>query len=415
MEATVRERNVVRSLAAKVAEIAALPVQKEKAELWRRLNGLDPVRPMVMLQMPEDAPWRETGMAETLECTEPFHRREELVLRRLIYQWEHQPADMVVDGAIHVPVVIHDTGFGIVRKREEPDHWFGAARFLPTIESEEEIEKIKTPQISVDREETERAYQQHCQLYDGILDVQKTGRGGFWFAMFDEYIQWRGLDQAFLDMIDRPEWLHKVLDRMTQGHLAEIEALEQQGALALNNGNVRVGSQGLGFTDELPQPDFDGRQVRIKDLWGHAATQIFADVSPAMHEEFALQYEARLLDRFGLGSYGCCEPLHRKVDIIKRHLPNLRCISMSPWVDLEVGAAAVGKDLIFAYKPNPAIMAGDTWDLDVVRADLRRAFEKTRGCALAVLMKDLHTCNGHPTRMWEWTRTALELAEEFVY
>ena len=349
MEASVRERDVVRSLAARVAEIAALPVQAEKAELWRRLNRLDPVRPMVMLQMPNDAPWRETGIAEMMECGEPFHRRQELMLRRLIYQWEHQPADMVVDDVIHVPVVIRDTGFGVARKREEPDHWFGAARFLPTIESEEEIEKIQTPQVSVDWEETERAYQQHGELYDGILRVQKTGRGGFWFSMFDEFIQWRGLDQAFLDMVDRPEWLHRLLERMTQGHLAEIEALEREGALALNNGNVRVGSQGLGFTDELPRPDFDNRRVRIADLWGHAATQIFVDVSPAMHEEFALQYEARLLARFGLGSYGCCEPLHRKVDIVKKHVPNLRIISMSPWVDVEVGAAAVGKDLVFAY------------------------------------------------------------------
>ena len=87
---------------------------------------------------------------------------------------------------------------------------------------------------------------------------------------------------------------------------------------------------------------------------------------------------------------------------------------MSPWVDVEVGAAAVGRDLVFAYKPNPATMAGDMWDLTAVRADLRAVFEKTRGCPLAVLMKDLHTCNGHPERMWDWTRTALDLAEEFA-
>jgi hypothetical protein len=184
--------------------------------------------------------------------------------------------------------------------------------------------------------------------------------------------------------------------------------------LSLNNNKGRIGPGGEGFTDELPQPDFDGVHVRAKDVWGTASTQIFVDVSPAMHEEFALQYESRLLTRFGLSCYGCCEPLHHKVEITKRHLPNLRRISMSPWANVAVGAAAVGKDLIFSYKPNPAIMAGETWDLAQVRADLRHVFEVTRGCCVEVLMKDLHTCHGHPERMWEWTRVARELAEEFA-
>ncbi len=322
---------------------------------------------------------------------------------------------MVIDGVVHVPVAIHDTGFGVEVKQESSEHWFGAARYLATIVSEDDIEKIRTPQITVDCKETERRYQQHCELYGDVLGVRKTGRQNFWFSIFDTFIQWRGLEQAFIDMIDRPGWTHRVMQRMTDGHTAEIEALERLGVLSLNNGNVEVGSQGLGFTDELPQQDFDGRHVRIKDLWGHASTQIFAGVSPAMHEEFALRYESQLLTRFGLSSYGCCEPLHRKVEIAKKHLPNLRRISMSPWVDVAVGATAVGKDLIFSYKPNPAIMAGDTWDIRAVRADLRSVLSTTRGCAVEILMKDLHTCNGHPERMWQWARTAVEVAEELVH
>ncbi|MFB3883177.1 MAG: hypothetical protein ACE149_18060 [Armatimonadota bacterium] len=414
MSVVAREREMVRDLAKRLAEIAALPAQAEKAELWRRLNRLEPVRPMVWLRMAEDSAWPDTGIGETLECGDPFLRREELELRRLLYQWEHQRADMVFEAVSYVPLAIRDSGFGIEVKADRPDHWFGASRYLASIESEEDIEKIQRPQVSVDWEETERRHQQHCELYDGVLEVRKVGRRDFWFSIFDTYIQWRGVEQAFLDMSDRPEWLHRVMDRMTEGHLAEIEGLEREGALSLNNGNVRVGSQGLGFTDELPQSDFDGEHVGIADLWGHASTQIFADVSPAMHEEFALQYEARLLKRFGLSSYGCCEPLHRKVGIVRKHLPNLRMISMSPWVDVEMGAAAVGKELVFAYKPNPAIMAGESWDIDQVRAELRSVLERTRGCSVAILMKDLHTCNGHPERMWQWTRAAVELAEEFA-
>lgn len=37
---------------------------------------------------------------------------------------------------------------------------------------------------------------------------------------------------------------------------------------------------------------FGGEPVRLKDLWARAATQIFTQgISPAMHDEFAVQYE----------------------------------------------------------------------------------------------------------------------------
>jgi len=406
-----REKTMVRDLAKQVAAIAALPVQKEKAELWRRLNRLDPVRPMVMLQ---NGAWNETLDDREAQCSDEFCRRQELHLRRELYQWQHMPGDMVVEDVFYTPIVAHDTGWGLNVNAVRPDHYFGAAHFEPVITSEADIEKIQLPQVTVDREETERVFERYSGFYDGIFTVRKRGTCGFWFAIFDQFIQWRGLDQAFVDMVDRPTWMHQVLERMTQGMMGQLDALERQNALALNNGNVGVGPGGLGFTDELPQPDFDGAHVRPKDMWGHGTTQIFSVVSPAMHEEFGLQYEGRYLKRFGLAGYGCCEPLHRKVGIIKRHIPNLRRISMSPWVDVAMGAAAVGKDLVFSYKPNPAILGGEAWDPDFARAHMRDVFEKTRGCAVEVIMKDLHTCRNEPHRMWEWTRMATEMAQEYA-
>ena len=41
------EREVLRGLVAELAQIAALPIHREKAELWRRLNDLETARPMV--------------------------------------------------------------------------------------------------------------------------------------------------------------------------------------------------------------------------------------------------------------------------------------------------------------------------------------------------------------------------------
>ena len=68
--------------------------------------------------------------------------------------------------------------------------------------------------------------------------------------------------------------------------------------------------------------------------------QMLSTVSPEMLEEFDLDLCRPLFERFGLVYYGCCEPLDRKMAQVRK-IPNLRKISMSPWVDEEVGAAAI--------------------------------------------------------------------------
>ena len=57
-----------------------------------------------------------------------------------------------------------------------------------------------------------------------------------------------------------------------------LDQLEAQGLLSLNTAGY-VGSGGLGYTRELPQPDFQGR-VRCRDLWGFAESQETSSVSP---------------------------------------------------------------------------------------------------------------------------------------
>jgi hypothetical protein len=203
------------------------------------------------------------------------------------------------------------------------------------------------------------------------------------------------------------------MDRLLQAHLCRLEQYEKLGLLALNNNNTRVGSGGYGYTRSLPQPDFDGQHVRPLDLWGCATAQIFSEVSPRMHEEFALRYEIRWLERFGLNYYGCCEPLHKKVDIL-RQIPRLRKISMSPRADIAEGAARIGRDYVISHKPNPAIVAGDTWSREAAAAELKAALERAKGCAVEVILKDISTVRYDPRRLWEWAEMAAEVTAEFA-
>ena len=411
--------DLIRRLAARVAEIAALPIQRARIDLWKRLNRLERVRPPIHVQALDANIWEELIPPDTLEATDAFCRGQELELRKRLYCFERFADDRVTDDVVVCPVAvcgdIQSIGFGMKREVDRPGFRDGAYAMKNVLENEADVEKIvMAPQLSVDWDDTERRYQQLCELYEGVLRVEKRGPDFFWFAPMDTFIQWRSIEQMFMDLVERPAWVHTALERITAGWLSNLEQLEALGALSLGNGNTRLGSGGYGWTDELPQPDFEGEHVRLKDLWARAATQIFTDgVSPAMHDEFAIQYEKRLLERFGLSCYGCCEPLHNKMHVVRK-IGTLRRVSMSPWVDLEKAAAEVGRDYIYTHKPNPTIVSMEGWDPELARAELRDAFEKTRDNVVEVNLQDLHTVRREPHRLAEWTRIAVELAEEYA-
>lgn len=402
---------ILRELAVRVAKIAAQPIHAERAAMWTRFNKLQPERPMVLI-FPEGS-WRELLPEDQLECSDPFCRGLEGDLRRRIYHGEVLKDDNVVRGDILSTPVWSMSGWGVdIQRIKSPDP-VGADQFEPVIETEEDLEKIQLPQVTVDWKATEERYEQLCELFDGIMPVVKKRIVFSGFAPVDVFSQWVGLEKILWYLADRPEWVHRGLQRITDGYLGILDALGKENALGLNNGADYCGSGGVGYSDELPQPDFDGMHVRSIDMWGHATSQIFSEVSPAMHEEFALHYEKRWLSRFGLNAYGCCEPLHKKLHYIKQ-IPRLRRISMSPWVNVEEGAEQLQDKFIFSYKPNPAVVASVNWIPDYVRKGIRQFLEKTRGCVVEMVLKDTHTCNHQPNRMSEWVSIAKEEAEKFA-
>jgi hypothetical protein len=182
--------------------------------------------------------------------------------------------------------------------------------------------------------------------------------------------------------------------------------------LSLDNANERVGSGGYGYTKQLPGDDYDPEHVWPHNMWGCSNAQIFSEVSPEMHWEFALKHDMRWLQRFGLTYYGCCEPLDKKIGILRR-IPNLRKISVSPWCDIDRAIDEIGADYVISQKPNPAVFAESQWQPEKARADIRQVLEKARGrCHIEFIMKDISTVRYEPQRLWEWARIAMEEVEE---
>ena len=407
---TAKDKEIIRRLATETAEIAALPIQEEKRRLWRALNGLKPERPMVMI---DQICWNEMNVNDelTLQCSDPECRDYEWRLRSTLFKWRHFPVDMVVEPFIRVNKAINNSGFGIAIEEEtsvtDPTNAVVGHKFTNQFGTDADLEKIKMPEISHDAAETQRRLNIAHELFDGLLDVQPWGFDPY-LSLWDPISTWMGVENILYALIDRPEFMHQLVGRMTDGYMLMLDQLEEQGLLC--------GPQSLihctgAWTDDLPAPGYDPDKPRTKDIWTFGLAQIFATVSPDMFKEFEVDYASRMCERFGLVYYGCCDPLDLKMNEV-RMIPNVRKISMSPWANEERGAREIGTDFVYSRKPNPAFVAMERFDADTVREDLTttKTICEQHKCPLEFILKDISTVRYEPQRLVEWGKIAMEVA-----
>ena len=405
---------VVRGLAAEVATLAALPVQQERIREWQALNGLKPARPMAMI---DEIPWHELGGDVaggdelTLVSTHPFTRELETRLRHELYRWNHLRVDMVVEPYVDMKKVIDRPGWGI-RIAEDTIDQGGEIRshhYDDQLANPEDIEKLRVlaPSLDVGRTAEREAWAHEC--LDGLLDVRMQGLTGFdgdelAFPLWDDIEQFRGTEPILLDFMDRPEHLHAIADRLTGVRLAELDILEANGLIGYGNDTIHCTGA---HTTELPKAGFDAARPRPMDTWTVGRSQLFVSVGDATFDEFVPRYYARWFERFGLGYFGCCDPLHNRIDSVRR-IPNVRKISMSAWAKVRKGAESIGPDFVFSRKPNPSMVAMDEWVPAIAEQDFADVLEATRanGCPTEFTLKDISTCRGDPRRLWEWCSIA---------
>ena len=408
------DKDVLRRLVSELAQIAAQGVHKDKAAMWKRVNALQPERPVVLIFQ---IPWHEMNVDDelTCRCSDPWARRLETEFRMQLYQWRHMPGDMIVNDWLWSPLAIRDTGFGISvdseTRRTDPASSVLSYQWHQQIKEPQDAEKIKMPVVTFDRAATEQEYQRRVDIFGDIMPVRKRGTPIFWFAPWDFLIMLWGVEQAMIDMVMRPDMVNAVMTRLVDAWLCRLAQFEEQNLLSLTHGTDGAGSGGYTFTGELPGADYDPAHVRPHNMWGGGAAQIFSDISPEMHWEFALKHEIRWYERFGLNYYGCCEPLDGKVDIL-RHVPDLRKISMSPWIKPERAVRNVGTQYVFSHKPSPAILAEDRWRPQQARKQLAEVLEAARGLHVEVILKDISTVRYEPRRLWEWEKIAMEVVQD---
>jgi len=404
------EQTILRSLACRVAELAELPIQAERQKLWTDNLSLKETRPLIFID-PELA-WYEILPHTVLQCRNGLARVWEYRLRKEIFWQERIGDDRVCRREFSYQDIVHISDFGVPKRKEGGGNG-KAFHIIPVIEDyDTDMAKLRFRTFDYDRAASALVAQLAHDTFDGILEVKRDNAWWYSCGLTSDLIELRGFDNFLYDIYDYPDELKAFMSFLRDDWLNMLDFLEKNDLLTLNNGGEFMGTGGYGWCDELPAPGFDPAHVRPEDLWGYGESQETVSCSPDAFAEFVLPYQVPILERFGLTTYGCCEPLDTRIDLIKAQVPHLRKVSVSPWSDVRLMAEKLGPDYVYCWKQNPAIIAGEKIDEDAIRADIRNTFAITREhrCPTQLLMRDVLTLAWQPENARRWTEIALEEA-----
>ena len=408
---TESEKQILKALANEYMEYASKPVQKQKINLWKALNRNKMQRPMITI---DQLPWNELMCDElTVKVSDPYWQVIESGLRQTLYKWKNFPVDMVLDPFLRIPKAVYSTGFELLPKGEvlNSDTTAPARHFDNQLQTLEDVEKIKDIKIIYDTEATKQIEQQAHDIFDGIVPIKMTGNMTWHLGVWDYVSMLMGVENVYMELIDNPELVHAIMTRITDSTIAGIK---QTNELMVNDDIINLCHCSHIYTDELLPDSGEGKGPLSKNCWAFGLAQLFTSVSPQTFEEFEMPYITKMAEYFGMIYYGCCDRLDDRLDIVKK-IPNVKKVSCSPWSDRQAFAEKIGGDLIMSLKPNPAFLAPDTFDEDIIRKDLKQACElaKANNANLEILLKDVSTVNNNPNRLTRWADIAMDVVENY--
>ncbi len=402
-----RDVTVLRELAARYGDICREPVQEVRRALWRRHNSLKRTRPLIYTrayafqEMPQSA----------CVCEDPFFKGFEAHFRSQLF-WHSLNDDSIFEPWVTVPAAKACHGWGVTADRHFSGEARGSYKVDYPLKTLDDFEKLRVPWHAIDEVKTAAAAR---KLEDAIgdlitIDVDRGPAHRVWSADLSTDLGYlRGIEHFMVDMMDNPEWLHKLVGFMSRGVLKDQSEAEAAGDWGLSDHQ----NQAMPYAEELPDPAANRTGVSRKQLWCFAAAQEFTAVSPAMHEEFLLRYQLPVMSQFGLSAYGCCEDLTQKIDML-RQIPNLRRIAVSPFANVARCAEQIRADYVLSYRPSPTDMVGYGYDEARIRRILERDLTACKGCHVDITLKDVETVQGDPDRVRKWVRLAREIGESIL-
>lgn len=404
VKSPVDERSYVRELAAMCAEIAGEPRMAPILERWRDVNSG---------RMPDRAPvwcrpagcWAEMLPEYSLVCQDPFLRKMEHYFRQTLLRRDIDD-DHPVYKYFKVNAVINESPnppYGFEPKRHSLDEEGSAWGYETALQTEDDFKRLTVPQYKFNKEKTAEIFEETAALLDGIMETKVTAVNGFFSiaTVCTQAANLRGMEQMMMDMILEPHLMHHLVQVITAGVMNYLDAIEESGLIFPNIDEPML------LSDPLRPEPTDGKYT-LKDCWCAGNSQEFDQVNPEMTQEFLIDYQNKIFERFGAVCYGCCENLTKKIDQVLT-VPNLRVFVSSAWSDLAkiVERTDPDKHCIMWRHSASDVTCLDT--LDKVRKDTETGAEILEGRRYQVVLRELQSLFGRENRIYDWAQMCKEI------
>jgi len=211
-------------------------------------------------------------------------------------------------------------------------------------------------------------------------------------------VRLRGIENLLYDVVDRPQFVHRLMDHITTGLVAYHRQREAAGAYDAE------ASLGLHQPyDEIPA----SLRHKLEGGWVYCHAQSAASLSPAMYAEFVHPYNERIAALFRRVYYHGCENLNKKAGIIAQ-LPGLRHFHVSPWTDPEeVIPQLAGRTVVLEVHCHPTNVLF-LYDPAEIRQEIRWRIARSQGAVFDLKLCDIQTIEGAENKLSLWSTIAQE-------
>jgi len=402
-------RETIQGLARRLAEKSATRENQLARQQWTDHNSLHKTRPPVLCRV-----WEVVfSLLGRSTAENELERQIEDMLKVLNFKIDLAD-DQVFEPCLWLPAVFKEKSlFGLLWEPESSPSG-GAYRYKRVLKTLEDVKRIQTPDNQIDERATKEMKERAEDLLDGILTIKIDRMRRFRILNYAYFAaNYLGMDGLLTALAEEPELMHALMRRFQDIHHDYLLTAEREGMLHLNcRGDGGIFNGNPLCTENLPQPDFDGGKVRLRDLWVYSDTQELGLVSPAMCEEFFFRYHLPLMKWFGLVNFGCCESHHNKWHLI-RQIPNLRRVSVSPWTDLGEAVREMGGRVILNWRVNVSNVVTQASPQNI-RKEIRQGLKVAQGCPIEVFLQDAETVLGHDDILHTWVRIAREETERYM-
>lgn len=273
-----------------------------------------------------------------------------------------------------------------------------------------ELDKLRGGSFGVNREGTEQRRELIEDILGDILPVRMV-MGSLPGSITNPLVHLMGMEAYYMAMYDCPDAVHEAMDMATRVYEQYYDFLEAENLLLPTNGFSPLAQESFAFTNELPEDHV----TRTTECWGFLESQETTAVSAETFGEFVFPYQQRLVDRFGLLSYGCCERVDAIWPDYLSKWSNLRKLSVSPFNNEDqIGDYLRGSRVVYYSKPRAEFVTCDgPMNDEALTAYFKGVCEAASGCLFEIAQREVGTIFSDSERGRHYVRLAKQAVDNY--